>query len=78
MTRVNVYEAKTRFSELLNQVAVGETILVCRRNIPIAELRPVTEVQTRPRPLGLAAGTFAIPESFFEPLSEDLLDAFEG
>lgn len=30
------------------------------------------------RPIGLAKGRFEIPESFFEPLPDDMLDAFEG
>lgn len=40
----------------------------------------IHEQQTQPtqRPIGLAKGTFQVPPSFFEPLPDDMLDAFEG
>lgn len=77
MTKVNVSEAKTRFSAYLERVANGETIIVCRHNVPIAELRPVKAAPKKPRPLGLGAGTVQIRDAFFEPLPEDLAAAFE-
>jgi len=79
MTRVNIYQAKTRLSHYLKQVEQGETILVCRQNVPIAELRPVTAAAPAAnRPLGLARGLFAIPTSFDEPLPGDVAGAFAG
>lgn len=78
MVRVNIHEAKTHLSRYLAEVEKGETVLVCRRNEPIAEIRPVKQPRVERRPIGLAAGTFEVPESFFEPLPEDLLDAFSG
>lgn len=78
MVKVNVHEAKTHLSRYLAEVEKGETILVCRRNEPIAEIRPVKQPRVERRPIGLAAGRFEVPESFFEPLPEDLLDAFSG
>jgi prevent-host-death family protein len=41
MIRLNVNEAKTRLSSLLDRVAAGEVVLVCKRNVPVAEIRPV-------------------------------------
>jgi antitoxin (DNA-binding transcriptional repressor) of toxin-antitoxin stability system len=58
-------------------VAEGETVVICRRNVPAAELRPVPKPRKKRRPVGLAAG-FEVPDSFFEPLPADLVDAFEG
>lgn len=40
MLRVNVHEAKTHLSKYLSLLAKGETILLCKRNVPIAEIRP--------------------------------------
>jgi len=57
--------------------ARGETILICRRNVPAAELRPVPKPRRTRRPIGLVPG-FTVPASFFEPLPEELVDAFEG
>src|SRR5437016_3063089 len=75
---VNVAEAKANLSKLLKRVEKGETVVICQQYRPVAELRPVRSKRTRPRPLGLARGTFIVPPSFFEPLPEDILKAFEG
>jgi len=77
MTRVNVHDAKTNLSKYLERVSRGESIVLCRRNVPIAELRPLPAIRTEPRPIGLAEGTFEVPEEFFEPLPSELLSGFE-
>ena len=78
MKSVNVHEVKAHLSEYLAQVEAGETVIICRRNKPIAELKPVAATRTTPRPIGLAEGEFTIHDSFFDPLPDDLLDLFEG
>lgn len=76
---VNLHEAKAHLSELLDRVEAGETVVICRRNKPVAELKPVpSSGVAEPRPIGLAKGTISIPPSFFEPLPEDILASFEG
>jgi prevent-host-death family protein len=77
MNKVNLYEAKVHLSALVDRVAEGETVLICRRNVPAAELRPVPKRRRTRRPIGLVAG-FAVPPSFFEPLPEEIAAAFEG
>ena len=65
--------------ELLDRVEAGETVVICRRNKPVAELKPVpSSGVAEPRPIGLAKGTISISPSFFEPLPEDILASFEG
>jgi prevent-host-death family protein len=78
MKKVNIYEAKARLSALIDRVAEGETLVICRRNVPVAELRPLPQPRRRKRPIGLARGTFELPEAFFEPLPEDIAAGFEG
>jgi prevent-host-death family protein len=68
MIRINIHEAKTHLSRYLKRVLKGETILLCKRNVPIAEIRPVGAGRTSRRPIGLAKGQFVIPPEFFEPL----------
>ena len=41
MIKLNVHEAKTHLSYYLQKLKRGETILLCRRNVPIAEIRPL-------------------------------------
>ena len=77
MIVVNIHEAKAKLSEYLEAAARGERVMICNRNRPVAELRAVEAVRTAPRPIGLAEG-FSVPESFFDPLPDDMLDAFEG
>jgi antitoxin (DNA-binding transcriptional repressor) of toxin-antitoxin stability system len=78
MIRLNIHEAKTHLSKHLRRVKQGETIILCERNVPIAEIRPIKPENRQPRPIGLYKGKFKVPPSFFEPLSDWLLDAFEG
>jgi prevent-host-death family protein len=77
MTRVNIADAKAHLSRLLERVEGGDTIVLCRRNVPIAEIRPIRQLPHRQRPVGIDRG-MKIPPSFFEPLPEAVLDAFEG
>ena len=77
MIRVNVAEAKAHLSRYLESVEQGETVVLCRRNVPIAEIRALPRPAREPRPVGIDRG-MTIPADFFEPLPDDLLAAFEG
>jgi antitoxin (DNA-binding transcriptional repressor) of toxin-antitoxin stability system len=78
MIKLNIHEAKTHLSKYLAKLKAGERILLCKRNQPVAQITPLPEVPARPRPIGLAKGTFTVPRSFFEPLPDELVDAFRG
>ena len=67
MTKVNIAEARARLSALLDQAQSGEAVVICRRNIPVAELRPLPLERKAPRRTGIDRG-MKIPDSFFEPL----------
>lgn len=76
MIKLNINEAKTHLSRYLPRLERGETILLCKRNVPIAEIRPIRQPPKKQRPVGIDRG-MKIPASFFEPLPEEILDAFE-
>jgi prevent-host-death family protein len=76
MIMVNIHEVKAKLSEYVDAVSKGERVLICKRNRPVAELRPVEQKRTEPRPIGLAKGTIKILPSFFEPMPDDWLDEF--
>ena len=79
MLQLNIHEAKTHLSRYLPALERGETILLCKRNVPIAEIRPLPNKPAQPRPLGLAADRgVELPPEFFEPLPAELLAAFNG
>ncbi|MBW2569723.1 MAG: type II toxin-antitoxin system Phd/YefM family antitoxin [Deltaproteobacteria bacterium] len=78
MIRLNIHEAKTHLSKYLEELAGGETIILCKRNIPIAEIRPIRPHREYKRPIGLAKGEFEVTTEFFEPLPDEMLAAFNG
>lgn len=78
MIVVNIHEAKAKLSEYLDQVARGERVVICKRNRPIAELHAVGQVRTEPRPVGGGPFKFEVPDSFFAPLPDEVLEAFEA
>lgn len=78
MIVVNIHEAKAKLSEYLDAVAKGERVMICKRNQPIAELRAVEQKRTEPRLIGGGPYQFVVPDSFFEPMPDEFLDAFEA
>ena len=80
MVKVNLAEAKAKLSDYLDRALAGEHIVLCRHNEPVAELRPISRVQAEPRPIGPLAGrpVFEVAPTFFEPLTDDDLDSWEG
>jgi prevent-host-death family protein len=78
MDPINVYQAKTKLSELIDRAAAGEEIVISRHGRPVARLVAYKPRTAKRRKLGLLAGKWDIPENFDEPLPDDVLNAFEG
>ena len=76
MTTVNVNEAKTHLSRLLKQVEAGEEVIIARNGNPVARLESIQKLGT-PQP-DVLKGKIDIPDSFFDPLPEEELKAWEG
>ena len=70
---VNVHEAKTHLSRLLDAVHAGEEIIIAKNGKPWAKLVPVESPP--PRPLGFVP--LEIPPAFFDPLPDEELNAWE-
>ena len=77
MIKVNIAEAKVGLSRIVDAALRGERVILCRRNVALAEIRPLPGRPSRLRPIGTDRG-LKVPDSFFEPLPQDLLRAFEG
>lgn len=73
---VTLDEVRRNLEGVIHRVREGETLVVTEDDRPLAEIRPVENVTT-PRPFGLAAGTFTVPDDFDDPLPEEILRAFE-
>jgi antitoxin (DNA-binding transcriptional repressor) of toxin-antitoxin stability system len=65
MIQVNLSEAKTHFSKYARLVKQGKTVILCERNVPFAEIRPVRSARNRRR-FGLSKGLIGIGPEFFE------------
>ena len=77
MISVNVHEAKTHLSRLLERVAAGEEIIISKAGKPMAKLTPLSKPQINRVP-GLDKGVIKIPDDFDAPLPDDLLQLFES
>jgi prevent-host-death family protein len=76
--QVNIYEAKTRLSELVEQAHQGETIVIAKNGTPLAKLVPL-DAPAKPKIVfGLMKGEIEIADDFDAPLPDDLLAMFEG
>jgi prevent-host-death family protein len=76
MKRVNINEAKTQLSKYLKEVERGETIILCKHNKPIAELRPIRRGE---RMFGIDEGKgYTVGPEFFEELDPETLALFYG
>ena len=73
---VNIHEAKTHLSRLLQRVAAGEEVTIARSGVPVARL--VAVESKGKRPLGFARGQVWVADDFDAPLPDDLLKAFYG
>ena len=77
MAKVNIREFKAHLSAFVERVERGETITVAKRNVPVAELRPIARRSAR-RILGKRVPGLRVPPDFFEPLPDDVIAAFGG
>lgn len=74
---VNIHEAKTHLSKMLQRVAIGEEIIIAKAGKPIARIIPF-EQKPIPRVPGSAKGKIWIAPDFNAPLPDEILDTFEG
>ena len=77
MHTVNIHEAKTNLSRLLEEVAAGQEVIIAKAGKPMARLVPL-EAAPKPRRLGLFKGQLNVADDFDVPLTEDVLASFEG
>ena len=77
METVNVHDAKTHLSQLLERVSGGAEIVIARAGKPVAKLVPLGADKAK-RKLGKLAGKIDVPADFDAPLPADTLAAFEG
>jgi prevent-host-death family protein len=74
-TSVNIHQAKTHLSRLVERVEAGEEVVIARAGRPVARLVPFRS-RTSPRTPGLWRGRVRLAPDFDAP-DDQLIDAFE-
>ena len=77
MQTINIHEAKTQFSRLLEAVAQGEEVVIARAGKPVAQLVAI-HTKLPVRTPGALKGRLQLADDFDAPLPPDLLSGFEG
>ena len=77
MTTINIHEAKSTFSRLIENVLQGDDVTIARAGKPVARLVPIKEAKIIRKP-GALKGKIFIADDFDAPLPLDLQVAFEG
>ena len=78
MSTINILEVQRDPLGCLRRVERGETLVVLRDQRAVAEIKPVPALNGEPRPFGLSAGQFTVPDDFDRPLPDDIIKEFEG
>lgn len=76
MNVFNVHAAKTQLSRLIERACAGEEIVIARNNEPVVRLVPVQTPRPK-RQFGSLKGEVIVPDSFFDPLPDDELEAWD-
>ncbi|MDP3842798.1 MAG: type II toxin-antitoxin system Phd/YefM family antitoxin [Oxalobacteraceae bacterium] len=77
MQTMNIHEAKTQFSKLIEAVMQGEEVIIARAGKPVASLVAIQSMKPVRR-AGALKGKITIAEDFDAPLPDDIAASFEG
>ena len=81
MRQVNMHEAKTHLSRLVEEAAAGEPFVICKAGRPMVRVTPLNEAGAAAPPLlrlGLLAGQCQVPDDFDQLAAAEIADLFEG
>lgn len=76
-TIINIHEAKTHLSRIVEDVAAGAEVVIAKAGRPMARLVPLQSHADR-KSLGLLRGRLVVPDDFNSPLSPDVTESFEA
>lgn len=78
ITKLDILEVEANLYKYVAMLRPEDKIILCQGDTPVAEIRRLPGAANEKRPTGLGAGMAEIPDSFFDPLPDELLDLFEG
>jgi prevent-host-death family protein len=76
MKTINIHQAKTQLSRIVEEVAAGQEVIIAKAGRPVARLVPL-KAAPKKRKLGILKGKLKIHEDFDAPLPESILKSFE-
>jgi prevent-host-death family protein len=74
---INIHEAKTHLSRIVDEVAAGTEVIIAKAGKPLARLSPIAPA-VKKKKLGLLKGKVKVPDDFNGPLPPDIIAGFEG
>lgn len=77
MKKFNLHEVKANLSKYIEMVEGGEVVVICKRNVPVAEIRPISSTRKKVPELGWAKGLGFVPADF-KTMSGEELAQWEG
>ncbi|RXT55864.1 prevent-host-death protein [Bosea sp. Tri-44] len=79
MKTVNIHEAKTNLSRLVEQVSKGESVVIAKAGKPMVKLVPLDEAERRvAKRIGFMDGEIQVPDDFDTMGADVIIDMFEG
>ena len=79
MKTVNIHEAKTHLSRLVEEAAKGKSFIIAKAGKPMVKITPLSEQETKEADkLGFMSGEILVPDDFDTMASSDILQIFEG
>ena len=79
--QVNMHEAKTHLSRLVDEAAAGQPFVICKAGKPLVRVTPLTQSSDAapvPSRLGMLRGQISVPDDFDRMGQETMADLFEG
>jgi antitoxin (DNA-binding transcriptional repressor) of toxin-antitoxin stability system len=78
MKQYNIYDAKTHFSEMIEQVVnQGKSFVIAKSGVPMAGLVPIEEPSRKKFVFGCMEGKITLSPDFFDPLPDEIIQLFE-
>lgn len=81
MRQVNMHEAKTHLSRLVEEAAAGKAFVICKAGRPMVRVSALDDAPSAPaqkRRLGLLQGQCTVPDDFDRMAADEIADLFEG
>ncbi len=78
MSALNIHDAKTHFSRLVDRAGGGETVVIAKAGKPLAKLVPLSASDAPAKRIGFLAGAFSVPADFDSMGQDDIVKQFDG